>query len=392
VLRRFRREHSRASRGQAIVEMAIILPVLMLLLVLSLDFGRVFFGWVGLHNASRIAANEAARHPHAWDTQAHAQDATQQDRYYELVERDLEALNCTVDVDADGDMADDLPEPVFTNRSQTADPYELGDLVQVDLTCDFEFITPLAGIFLGNPFTIGAGSHFHVLGEINGVPIGGGPPPSGCLDNELPTMVGMTVAVARDMWVDAGFLATNFSPDASAGREDETVTAVSTTPAPSTGNCLVATATVVITSDPPEACTAPEIPVPNLVAMTVDAARSTWDDDFTGPFSPASGFDTEIVETQNLTGCAEPDASMTVTHGPPAPPPEPKCDMPQLVNQKVSAARTLWTTEGFSAGNFTALPPSQGGNTDYKIGWQSLVGGQEYLCSASVTVAQEPQP
>jgi hypothetical protein len=385
------RPSGRTSRGQAIVEFAIILPVLMLLLVLALDFGRVFFGWVGLHNASRIAANEAARHPKAWDTNADPTDAAQQDLYYELVERDLEALNCEVDSDGDGDLADDLPEPVYTNGSQTADPYELGDLVQVDLTCEFEFITPMAGLMLGNPFTIGAGSHFRVLGEINGIPVGGGPPPSNCLDLTLPEMAGVTVAVARDMWVGAGFLVTNFSPDAAAGREDETVTAVSTNPVPGTGGCLVATASVVVTSDPVEVCTAPEINVPNLVGRTVEEARDIWEADFTGPFSPAGGSNTEIVESQNLTGCAEPDASITVTHGAAEPPPEPMCDMPQLVNQKVSAALTLWTTEGFSAGNFGALPPSHG-NSDYKIGWQSLVGGQEYLCSASVTVAQEPQP
>ena len=388
-----RRRSERTSRGQAMVEMALIIPIMMLLLVLALDFGRVFFGWVGLHNAARIAANDAAAHASAWDTDADAQDAEFQARYFELVERDLESLNCKVDTDGDGDLADDLPDPVFTNRSQTADPYELGDLVQVDLACDFEFITPLASIFLGDPFEIGAGAHFHVLGEINGIPIGGTPPSSGCLDNELPNMVGVTVAIARDMWVDAGFLSTNFTPDTSAGRDDETVTAVSTTPAPSTGNCLVATASVVITSDPAEICTPPEIAVPNLIGMTVGDARTAWDVDFDGPFSPASGFSAEVVESQNLTGCAEPDESITVTHGPAAPPPPPMCDMPQLVNQKVSAAKSLWTTEGFAPANFSALPATQGlGNTDYKVGWQSLVGGQEYLCSASVTVAEETQP
>ena len=39
-------------RGQALVEMAIILPVLVLLLLLAVDFGRVFFGWIALNNAS----------------------------------------------------------------------------------------------------------------------------------------------------------------------------------------------------------------------------------------------------------------------------------------------------------------------------------------------------
>ena len=50
-------------RGQALVEFALILPLLVLLLLLAIDFGRVFFGWVALNNAARIAANEAAVQP-----------------------------------------------------------------------------------------------------------------------------------------------------------------------------------------------------------------------------------------------------------------------------------------------------------------------------------------
>ena len=62
----FRRRHSNA-RGQALVEMAIMLPVLILLLMLAIDFGRVFFGWVGLNNAVRIAAIEAGFNPQGWN-------------------------------------------------------------------------------------------------------------------------------------------------------------------------------------------------------------------------------------------------------------------------------------------------------------------------------------
>ena len=50
-------------RGQALVEFALVLPLLALLLVMALDFGRVFFGWVALQNAARIGANYAGHTP-----------------------------------------------------------------------------------------------------------------------------------------------------------------------------------------------------------------------------------------------------------------------------------------------------------------------------------------
>ena len=49
------------------VESALVLPILALLLVMAIDFGRVFFGWVALQNAARIGADFAAQTPDAWD-------------------------------------------------------------------------------------------------------------------------------------------------------------------------------------------------------------------------------------------------------------------------------------------------------------------------------------
>src|SRR5918999_1100510 len=54
-----------APRGQAMVEFALVAGLLALLLVVAVDFGRVFFGWVGVHNSSRVAANFAGTHPDA---------------------------------------------------------------------------------------------------------------------------------------------------------------------------------------------------------------------------------------------------------------------------------------------------------------------------------------
>ena len=66
-MNRLRKRMRRTSRGQGLVEFALIVPVLMLMLLLALDFGRVFFGWVGLTNASRIGASYAAAHATAWE-------------------------------------------------------------------------------------------------------------------------------------------------------------------------------------------------------------------------------------------------------------------------------------------------------------------------------------
>ena len=57
------------SRGQSLVEFALVLPMILLLMLIAIDFGRVFLGWVGLNNAARVAANYAAMHPSPsdWD-------------------------------------------------------------------------------------------------------------------------------------------------------------------------------------------------------------------------------------------------------------------------------------------------------------------------------------
>ena len=69
-MNRLRNRMRRTSRGQGLVEFALIVPVLMLMLLLALDFGRVFFGWVGLTNASRIGASLPPAHATAWGAPA----------------------------------------------------------------------------------------------------------------------------------------------------------------------------------------------------------------------------------------------------------------------------------------------------------------------------------
>ncbi len=156
----FRRKAPR-TRGQAMVEFAIALPILALLLVMAVDFGRVFFGWVALNNMARAGANFAALNPNAWGAPG---DASKQASYVLRMTQDAQAIDCT--------LPSTLPNPTFINQVGTSDPHELGDAAEVKLTCQFHVITPLVSNLLGGTISIGADAVFPIRqGEIAGAPI-----------------------------------------------------------------------------------------------------------------------------------------------------------------------------------------------------------------------------
>jgi hypothetical protein len=153
------------SRGQALVEFALILPILVLLLVMAIDLGRVFFGWVALQNAARIGADHAARFPEAWPPPgSNALEDQALILYVDLITNDLQALNCDPDEDGDGDVdLDDLPV-TFTNPdgSTTGNVKEEGDHAVVRLTCAFDLLTPLASLVMGGPVHTSAEAIFAI--------------------------------------------------------------------------------------------------------------------------------------------------------------------------------------------------------------------------------------
>ena len=61
---RLRRDRTRDhSRGQSMVEFALLIPALLLFMLIALDFGRVYLGYVNLQNLARIAANYRGERP-----------------------------------------------------------------------------------------------------------------------------------------------------------------------------------------------------------------------------------------------------------------------------------------------------------------------------------------
>lgn len=193
------RHHADSTRGQALVEMAIILPVLLLVVLMALDMGRVFFGWVGLQNAVRQGASYAAMNPDGWGTPG---NATKKATYLTQLAHDTSTLNCAVEAP--------LPDPGFPNGKA------LGAKAEVTLSCDFTPITPLVGsLFPGGVLEISAYSAFAIRGgQIQGLPVGNSLPSAeasapeeeeGCT---VPSFSGTRKNDAQATWTAAQFITT----------------------------------------------------------------------------------------------------------------------------------------------------------------------------------------
>ena len=97
------------QRGQSLTEFALLLPILLLLTVAALDFGRVYLGYINIQNMARIAANYAANNPLAWTVDP---DAGIQERYENQILQDASATNCNLPVVGETPV---IPDPIFTN-------------------------------------------------------------------------------------------------------------------------------------------------------------------------------------------------------------------------------------------------------------------------------------
>lgn len=153
-----RHSDRRRSRGQSLVEFALTLPVILLIILFGIDFGRVFLGWVNLNNTARIAANYAAANAPLLAAGNPAALAA----YRKLIANDAETINC--------ELPNPVPGPTYPGGTA------LGADAEVGITCEFSIITPVISNILGSPIDVSAASVFPIrTGIVAGVP-GGGPP------------------------------------------------------------------------------------------------------------------------------------------------------------------------------------------------------------------------
>jgi hypothetical protein len=319
------------SRGQTLVEFAIVLPVLLFMLLGALDLGRVFMGWVVLNNAARVGANYAAAHPNAWATPG---NATQRATYEQLIRDAFVDANCALPGAAPGTV----PAPTFpTGR-------DLGDTASVALTCIFRPLTPIIGGIVGNSLNVTGTAIFPIrTGVIDGPAV---PPAPGC------------PALAAFSWtVDAVDPLKVYFTDTSTGAP--------TAWAWSFGDGFNSSAT-----DPVHTYAAGGS---YTATLTVNGCSS-------------------ISQTVSVTDpVPSPDPGVSPSPSPsasPSPLPSPGCTVPGFIGTKRNNAQATWTGAGFTT--TVLFNPDPNGN--WTIEAQSLVGGRTVPCNSVITLGPDPIP
>ena len=382
----------RTRLGQALVETAIILPLLLILLVGAIDFGRAFFGWVNLHQAVRIGANYAASNPNM--------TATERSRFEELIAHELSGILSSCQPES---LATVNATYTTSGGTPTVTP-TLGDYAHLTLQCDFTPMTPIIGGLIGDPLRMSATSTFPIREGCINCPTPAPPPPAPvpvqCFD--VPDMVGMSVAGARLAWESAGFDLAKFAPGA--GRDTETVAVVSVAQDNPLSTCVlpdhaIFSSSVTVTTQTSDTCASGSAVVPNVIGASVDDARDAWAPPFDPALFTADGGDPDLVDGARIveSQTTEPPSTPGVTcldlltteievvtgEAWPAPPPVP-CLVPNMINLKRAEGLTAWSSAGFASAKYS---PTNGGFT---IKSQTLVGGTYVNCGASVSVAPSP--
>lgn len=192
------------------------MPVVLLMVLFGIDFGRVFLGWVTLNNVAREAANYAAVNPTAWGSPATAASHAE---YVRLIGAESQGINCK--------MPATLPAPTYPNGT------DIGSPAVVSITCQFSLITPLIGNIVGNPVSVTSSASFPIRsGTIAGVPVGStapqgtpgstappatpgpSPAPTPVPTCTVPNFKNSNTSAAIGTWTGAGFTASHllFNP------------------------------------------------------------------------------------------------------------------------------------------------------------------------------------
>lgn len=133
-----RHRHRQASRGQALVELAIILPVMLLLFAAALDLGRFFYGQITITHAAKEGAFEAARNPGSFESGKPCDPVTNR-------------VVCRVMNEMRGSSYNVTPADISLTCSTGTCPTDpaIGQTVEVRVQGSFTLATPILEMFTG---------------------------------------------------------------------------------------------------------------------------------------------------------------------------------------------------------------------------------------------------
>ena len=397
------RQRRDRSLGQSLVEFAIVLPIILFLTLIALDFGRVYLGWINLQSMSRIAANIAANNPTAWTGSG---DAAVKAKYQNQIRNDAAATNCMLPTVGGVQTA---PNPTFTDTGGNGSTEDLGDSASVVLSCTFNLITPGVKNILGGSVAISASSVFPVTtGMIDPANAGtpGVAPTAAFTGNAVfaPSTISCVApctVVFRDTsggnptsWV---WTFSDGTPNSSAqdpldhvfllaGTYVVTMTASNAygSSTESMGVTVVETSTVDFTGTPTSGNSPLAVAFTSTAAPGGTAFAWTFGDGNTGSgatvnhtYSTPGAYTVSLTVTYPVAG----DLTQTKTNyisvaiG--------LCTVPQLFDVRRNNAQATWTGAGFT-GTVTDGPSAPSGN--YLIKRQSLTANSKVPCSSSVVV------
>ena len=205
----------RGSDGQSLVEFALVIPILLIMLMIAMDFGRMFFSYVQLTNAAREGANYAILHPQ--DTAG-------------IQGRALQETNAQSQAGEGSPTVTVACSPGTCADASTSNPTGPQNTVTVTVTRPFSFLTPVVGSLTQLPLRASATS---VAVGAAGTPA----TPAPCA--AVPNVVGATPDNAISFIQSAG-LVPSPKDDLTSGAKDKVMSQ-----SPAGGTCVSAASTVV---------------------------------------------------------------------------------------------------------------------------------------------------
>jgi PKD repeat protein len=403
--------HSR-TRGQSLVEFALVLPIIMMLTLTALDFGRVYLGYINLQNMARIAANFAANNPTAWtvpnpyDPDIQANRLQAQAKYQKEILADAAATNCNLPVVAGVQTA---PLPTFTDADGDGTP-EIGDVATVGVSCTFGVITPVISNIVGGSVQVSAASKFPVKSGMTaamGAAVIGTAPNAAFTGNAVAAGPGVVLGGTTPFTVvfrdTSGGNPTAWDWDFANGTShaQDPLNHVFNT----AGNYLVSLTARNIWGSSTEVMTV-KVDDPSTVNFTMSPSTGTapLPVTFTSISGPggtnyawtfgvgqgsASGASTSATHTYNAAGTYSVTLTVTFPSGPVSATKSitigaALCTVPQLSGLRRNNAQAAW-----SGASFSGLVSDQAGapNGNYLINKQSVTFGTQQPCTSNVAVS-----
>jgi PKD repeat protein len=393
------------QRGQSLVEFALVVPLLLLVLLVGIDFGRVYLGWINLQNMARIAANYAANNATAaW---GNAADPTVV-AYRNQITADSSASNCTV-WNPTTKAAIPPPLPAFSDTNGDGTSTGIGDDASIAINCRFDVFTPVISSIVGGSVNVAASATYPVktgltaTASTGGGGGGGGIAPSAAF-SATPTNVALGAPVqfndesgggAPTSWLwDFGDGTTDTARDpvhsySTVGYKTITLTATN-----ATGSSTVTKSNYIAVSTPSGAAfsgSPTAITSGKTVSFTDESTGTptSWLWDFgdgstSTQQNPSHAYTSATARTYDVTltvtnalgsSTLKKTAYVSLTIA--------LCTVPDFANTSSSSAQSTWVAAGF-----TTTVDFKQGNLPWLIKSQTIVGNSTVACAGTIHVSK----